>query len=139
MRPHIEESLRSLRVAARDIKAFEVLKEAPEIDLSTVCFHAQQAVEKSLKAILFLHQVEFRRTHDLTELAQLLRQHGVETPVADAQLSRLNPFAVTLRYDDLEIEAISRDAAAELVMLIYQWAEELVYTAIGESHVPDDD
>jgi HEPN domain-containing protein len=69
MQPHLEEALRSLRVAARDIKAFQVLKDAPEIDLTSMCFHAQQTIEKSLKAILFLRQVEFRRTHDLVELA----------------------------------------------------------------------
>lgn len=30
-----------------------------------VCFHMQQCVEKYLKAFLVLHQVSFRRTHDI--------------------------------------------------------------------------
>jgi HEPN domain-containing protein len=34
----------------------------------TVCFHAQQCVEKYLKALLTLRQIEFSKTHDLTEL-----------------------------------------------------------------------
>jgi len=139
MQPHLEEAQRSLRVAARDIKAFQVLKDAPEIDLASMGLHAQQAIEKSLKAILFLRQVEFRRTHDLVELAQLLRQHGVKAPVTDDQLSRLNPFAVALRYDDMAVSTISKEETAQLVMLMYRWAEALVQAAVGMSDVPHDD
>ncbi|QUV79895.1 HEPN domain-containing protein [Chloracidobacterium thermophilum] len=58
MEPHLEEAWRSLRLADRDIKAFEVLKKEPEVHLSIVYFHAQQAVEKSLKAVLFAQQIE---------------------------------------------------------------------------------
>src|SRR5512137_1350783 len=65
MKPHIEEALLSLRLADRDTKAFKVLSDDPDVHLSVVCFHAQQAVEKSLKAALFAHQIEFGRTHDL--------------------------------------------------------------------------
>ncbi len=136
MKPHIEEARRSLRLASRDIKAFDVLKDASDIDLATVCFHAQQAIEKSLKAILFIHQIEARRTHDLVQLAQLLRQYGVEPPATDEQMSRLNPFAVMLRYDDMEIDIISKHEAASLVWLIYSWAEKLVHTATGEPDEP---
>jgi HEPN domain-containing protein len=133
MKPHIEEAVQVLRVAARDIQAFDVLKEAPEVHISIVCFHAQQAIEKSLKAVLFLHQIEFRRTHNLTELAELLHQNKIETPVINDQLERLNPFAVTLRYgDDIEIELISRDTATKMVNSIFEWAEELLNLATGE-------
>ncbi len=43
----------------------EVL-DAPNWD--AVCFHAQQAVEKSLKALLQQEEVPFTRTYDLTQL-----------------------------------------------------------------------
>jgi HEPN domain-containing protein len=138
MKPHIEEARRSLRLATRDIKAFNVLKDTSDIDLATVCFHAQQAIEKSLKAILFLRLIESRRTHDLVQLAQLLRQNGVEPPVTDEQMSRLTPFAVMLRYDDIEIDILSKHEAADLVTLIYSWAEKLVQTATGGPAEPDD-
>jgi predicted nucleotidyltransferase len=67
MRPNIEEARRSLRAADRDIKAFEILRGASGAPLAALCFHAQQAFEKSLKAVLFLHLIEFRRTHDLVK------------------------------------------------------------------------
>jgi HEPN domain-containing protein len=126
MEPHLEEAWRVLRLADRDIKAFEILKQDPTVHIATVCFHAQQAVEKSLKAVLFSRRIEVERTHDLVKLAHLLGDHGAVLPVADDQLRRLNPFAVTLRYDDLDIELISRDDTAGLVAQVRRWAEEQV-------------
>ncbi|MBI4384979.1 MAG: HEPN domain-containing protein [Nitrospinae bacterium] len=76
MKPNVEEALRSLRLADRDIKAFDILMNSPEAHSSVVCFHAQQAVEKSLKAVLYLNLIEFERTHDLVKLAELLRNNG---------------------------------------------------------------
>ncbi len=35
---------------------------------STICFHAQQAVEKYLKAFLAFHDIDFPRTHDVDYL-----------------------------------------------------------------------
>jgi HEPN domain-containing protein len=89
MQPHLEEAWRALQLADRDITAFYILSQEPEAHLSIVCFHAQQAVEKSLKAVLFSRRIEFRRIHDLTELTQLLRHYGIETPVNDDTVSNL--------------------------------------------------
>ena len=135
MKPHIEEAWRSLQLADRDIKVFEILSDEPEAHLSIVCFHAQQAVEKSPKAVLFSRQIEFRRTHNLTELAQLLREHEIEPPVADDSLSRLNPFAVTFRYDDMDIELITREDTASWVADIRRWAEAQVRAATQNESV----
>ena len=41
--------------------------------LDTVCFHSQQAVEKSLKAVLALQDVEYPWRHDLGELLELVK------------------------------------------------------------------
>ena len=38
----------------------------------TVCFHAQQSVEKYLKALLISKNIPFPKSHDLTELLSLL-------------------------------------------------------------------
>ena len=129
MKPHLEEAWRSLRLADRDIQAFDVLKERPEVHISMVCFHAQQAVEKSLKAVLFSHRIEFERIHDLVQLAQLLSNRGLVLLVPEDHLRRLNPFAVTFRYDDLDIEPISRLDTASIVANVRRWAEEQVSVA----------
>jgi HEPN domain-containing protein len=38
---------------------------------TAVCFHAQQCVEKYLKALLQEHELSFSRTHDLEALMML--------------------------------------------------------------------
>jgi HEPN domain-containing protein len=63
----------------------------------TVCFHAQQCVEKYLKAFLTLRGIDFPRTHDLTELLALaLRDTDLGIAPRDAQA--LTPYAVIARY-----------------------------------------
>jgi len=63
-----------------------------------VAFHCQQAVEKYLKSILVRHQVEFRKTHDIERLLDILR--GVEPSIAEglAGAKWLTPFGVDIRY-----------------------------------------
>jgi len=139
MQPHIEEAWRSLQLADRDITVFHILSKEPEAHLSIVCFHAQQAVEKSLRAVLFSRRIEFRRIHDLTELTQLLRQHGIETPVSDDLLGRLNPFAVTFRYDDMDIELLTREDAETWVTSVRRWAEDQVRLAAESEQAPGAD
>ena len=39
---------------------------------SYLCFHAQQAVEKSIKAVLVHHGIDFPKTHNLQVLIDLL-------------------------------------------------------------------
>lgn len=129
MKPHIEEAWRWLRLADRDITAFNILKREPEAHASIVNFHAQQAVEKALKAVLYSHQIVFDRTHDLVKLAQLLDVQGIALPVSSDQLRRLNPFAVTFRYDDMEVDLILVEDADSVVADVRQWAERQVGAA----------
>lgn len=68
MKQPIDLARRFLALADQDIKTFLLLIENDEIADSQIGFHAQQAVEKCLKAVLVLHEVEFRKTHDLDEL-----------------------------------------------------------------------
>ena len=64
MTPQREEAERFMRLARRDEAAFHALLNSATVDFSVACFHAQQAVEKTLKAVMFLHGLAFRRTHD---------------------------------------------------------------------------
>lgn len=124
--PHVEEALRSLRMADRDIVAFETLRDSPRASFALACFHAQQAVEKCLKAVLFQHRIEFRRTHDLTVLTDLLKTGRVVLPVPDHLLKVLNPCAVDFRYDEETTDLPDRKAVTELVSVMWGWARKLV-------------
>ena len=101
MKPNVEEALRSLLLAERDIVALDILKREPVVHFSILGFHIQQVVEKSLKAVLFLHCIEFERTHDLVKLAGLLHAKHVSVPVSDDQLRLLNPCIPTIRGSDV--------------------------------------
>lgn len=92
-------ALRFLQLANRDIGTLIVLARAEEVDDEPIGFHAQQAVEKCLKAALAMHRVAFRKTHDLSELLDLMDEHGVPKPPFADSLDELNPYGVLLRYE----------------------------------------
>jgi HEPN domain-containing protein/predicted nucleotidyltransferase len=78
-----------------------------------VCFHCQQAAEKSLKAALVRRYVHPSHTHNLSELLQDLRVVGEPAPGLDADCARLAPYAVTMRYGPFKAdERIAREALA---------------------------
>jgi hypothetical protein len=64
-------------------------------------FHAQQAVEKILKAWLSSKGVRYPRTHDLMAIISSLEDAG-ENVDDLRELVDLNPFAVQYRYETLD-------------------------------------
>ncbi|MDQ7002734.1 MAG: HEPN domain-containing protein [Ghiorsea sp.] len=94
-------------------------------------FHAQQVVEKSLKAVLILHGVEFRKTHALDELLDLLKDSHLPLPPNEEQLEDLTPYAVLWRYDFDSSEDVNREEVAEIVTKVYKWAEASIASAKG--------
>ena len=121
-----EEALSLLKLADRDWEIIQVLKGAERVHLSGVAFHAQQLVEKALKAVLSAQDLPFDRTHDLIRLARTLEESGLLLPVSFDDLGKLNPYAVVFRYDDTDIEIITRDEAAKLAQVIREWATQIV-------------
>lgn len=63
-------------------------------------FHAQQAVEKLLKAWIAGHGMRYQRTHDLTELHLELQAVGETLPPETGALLSLSTFAVEWRYQE---------------------------------------
>ena len=122
----IEEARRYLQLADDDAVAFRGLLTLPEVKFRLACFHAQQAVEKLLKAALVFHGVDYRRTHDLHTLAALLLRHGITPPCSPEELTRLSPFAVTFRYDDTDIPIIPAKEVEAIVDAMRRWAGEVV-------------
>jgi len=126
MKPSAEEARRYVSLAARDLAAFAVLVRHPEVSLAIACFHAQQSVEKSLKAVLFYHGIEFRRTHDLEELTGLLVAKGISLPLSASEIGRLGPCAVAARYDEEAVPSLTPDEMQRLAQTSYDWARGLV-------------
>lgn len=91
--------------------------------LSTVCFHAQQAAEKYLKALLTLHHQPFPKSHDLLELLRLL-QSQVDMHLDPVILGILNRYAVEARYPG-DWEPITREEAEEALRLAREVRSEV--------------
>ena len=69
-----------LRKAREDEFTADKLIPDPAAPDVVIGFHAQQAVEKMLKAILTLNGIGYPRIHDLTELVNILRENQIEFP-----------------------------------------------------------
>jgi len=65
----------------------------------TACFHAQQAVEKTLKAFLAFHDRPLPRTHDLDEKQRLCMEIRPPPDLAGLDLTYMTNYAVEMRYD----------------------------------------
>jgi HEPN domain-containing protein len=63
-------------------------------------FHAQQAVEKLLKALLSERNLKYARTHNLETLIAQLETAGEALPHTPLSLKQLNSYAVEFRYED---------------------------------------
>ncbi len=123
MTPALEESQRLLRSARRDRDTFLLLVALPQASMAALGFHAQQAVEKALKAVAVSAGVETRRTHDLAALSQSLLEAGCRLPFSLDEVRELNPFAVEFRYDDEFDTVLSRDDLTRRLERVLTWAE----------------
>ena len=80
-----------------------------------VGFHAQQAVEKSIKAVLAANDHSFPFTHDLEGLVERCHDVGVELPeLVQHDAGLLTPYAVRHRYGGEPPALVDRDSATEV-------------------------
>jgi len=95
------------------LAAGHTLKLGKRCPTDTVCFHAQQAAEKYLKALLTQRAIEFPRSHDLAALAARLR-NAPRLELSREQLDWLTRFATVTRYPGAD--AISLPEARRAVV-----------------------
>ena len=96
-----------------------------------LCFHAQQAAEKAIKAVYRAHRLEFRYTHDLADLLDALRAAGVTVPAPVAEAIALTEFAWLARYPGTG-EPTTEPQHRQAVVLserVVRWAEGAVENA----------
>ncbi len=89
-------------------------------------FHAQQTVEKSLKAVLAHRGVEFPYTHDLDGLLELCQKNGLDAPEALSNVDRLSPYGVQLRYGSISPSDLDRDEALRWAASAVEWAGGII-------------
>jgi len=93
-----------------------------------LCFHAQQAAEKALKAVYQHRAWAFRYTHDLDALISGLQQEGIEIPEEIVEADILTRFAWESRYPYIG-EQVAEEEYQEAVHqaeIVVAWAEMLI-------------
>ncbi len=86
--------------------ALTLLSSAP---YRLIAYHAQQCVEKHLKAYLVFHNVDFPYTHNIARLLELCAEKATwPDTVRDSE--ELTPFAITTRYPGEDEEVTKEEA-----------------------------
>jgi HEPN domain-containing protein len=94
--------------------------------LEDLCFDAQQAAEKAIKALLIKRGVTFPYVHDLARLVTLLEEAGQEIPEFVRRAEALTRYAVVTRYPGLAepvTEAHFQEAIA-VAKAVLEWVED---------------
>ncbi|NKB68699.1 MAG: HEPN domain-containing protein [Candidatus Latescibacteria bacterium] len=92
-------------------------------DLPFICgFHCQQAVEKAIKSLLVLYQIDFARSHDISLLLDLLQNSPTPPEESTAEdLESLTRFAVGTRYPPEEALPEEAEEALVLAKRFHEW------------------
>lgn len=95
----------------------------------TACFHAQQAIEKALKALLAFKAQPIPRSHDLDELQRLCLTAYSDSKLAALDLAEATDYAVALRYDN---EFWPEKSTAEEAVMLATRVLEIIRAVMGE-------
>lgn len=93
-----------------------------------LCFHAQQAAEKAIKAIYQHCGKRFRYTHDLDELITGLQNEGISVPGEVMEAALLTSYAWEARYPGLS-EPVTVEEYREALRqaeLVVSWAVRVI-------------
>ena len=100
-----------------------------EVFWEDLCFDAQQAAEKAVKAVLVFHRIDYPRTHQLSELLALLASAGHVVSEGVWEGDRLTSYAMVTRYpgnrDPVDEEEHRR--AVAVAETVVRWAEEVIH------------
>ena len=118
-----------LKKARQDEALVRKIGSDTDIADEIVGFHAQQAVEKQLKAVLTARETPYKKSHELSYLVGLITEEETEAPAALEQADTLTDWAVEFRYEGDTLKGtgdpppLDRAAALALVVDLREWAE----------------
>lgn len=115
-----------LAAARRDAAAYQALVENAAIHDSILGFHAQQVVEKALKAALFNF---VPRTHNIAMLLDVIEDAAIPAPPHADEIDALNPYAVQARYGTLDAGALNRQVVGMCLNDVLAWTAQQVNAA----------
>ena len=114
-----------MRYAKSDLQLARTPK-GDEVLLESLCFNAQQAVEKSVKAVLVSCGISFPKIHSIERLIDLLPA-DIPRPSDLISSARLSAYATVFRYPG--VASVSEEKYREAVRLaesVVKWAEDIL-------------
>jgi len=120
--------------AAQDEYILNTFLHDDDAPLEVFGFHAQQAAEKMLKALLAAHGVAYPPSHRIAELIDLFKRQGISFPEHFKDVSALTTFAVIYRYEFLEYDdepPLNKSEIRELIAEFRSWAEAAIKERFG--------
>lgn len=104
--------------------------EIPGVAFEDLCFDAQQAAEKAIKAVFIARGVDFPYVHDLTNLLTILEHAGETIPSSIWDAVPLTRYAVVTRYPGMGSPVTAEDhaEAVRLAEAVLMWAEQQIQT-----------
>lgn len=136
---NINEAKRWLEYAGTDIKAAYALLDSGDFFPRQICFSAQQAGEKALKAVLVLLELKFPHTHDLDLIREMIPE-GWEIKKKFPKLYDLSVWAVESRYPGDYPDVVEYEAREILLLAeaIFDAVKEEMEKRIQENAPPDE-
>ncbi|MBL8098377.1 MAG: HEPN domain-containing protein [Anaerolineales bacterium] len=123
-----------LAYAKSDLDAAHILLKQGEFFPRQICFMAQQAGEKALKAVLVFLEINFPKTHDLDRLRELIPQ-GWQVKEKFPELYELSVWAVESRYPAHAPDVVENEAREALLLAeaVYKSVESELEEKIRKS------
>lgn len=117
-----------LKRARSSLERAKMGKVSQGILYEDLCFDAQQAVEKSLKAMLVKLNQSFPKTHSIGILLKLIEEAGVEIPENINQAKLLTAYVVDTRYPG-DYEPVNKEEYKEALKIaedVFKWLDNVI-------------
>ena len=122
-REWVDKAEADFATAGRELRA----RRQPNFDAA--CFHAQQCVEKYLKARLVEADISFPKTHDLEALLDLILPQEPLWEALRPKLNDLTSFAITFRYPgESATREMAKTAVSDCQAIRRQIKQHLVFS-----------
>jgi len=114
--------------ARSNLKIAESGSDWPGVFLEDLCFDAQQAAEKALKAVCVHHALDFPKTHSLVILMDILESASLEVPPEVKAADGLTSYAVQARYPGWgeDVTEGEYQRTLELARRVVSWASGIL-------------
>jgi HEPN domain-containing protein len=96
-----------------------------EVYLEDLCFNAQQAAEKAIKAVFVYYKIPYPYVHDLAALVTNLIKNGINVPDTVKESAKLTRFAIATRYPQALAPVSKQEYQRAMVIAenVIRWSE----------------